>query len=184
MQQLMLTSQVVTLGATGKHMCEGEYESLKAIHAVSPGFVPEPFAWGQYTEEGPETYFLLAEFRDVGRQVCTLKSSVVRYPHGLKSIRELPFGAAACSTISLYSRFGCPSSRFNRKFLSLPRANLWNSRQVLLSSRRAWPICIRNLYLPPGNLAFTWLPVTPKLLKRSTLGKIHGVLCIPDTLGM
>ena len=50
-------------------MCEGEYESLKAIYEVSPGFVPEPYAWGRYTEPDPETYFLLAEFRDVGKQV-------------------------------------------------------------------------------------------------------------------
>lgn len=54
-------------------MCEGEFESLKAIHAVSPGFVPEPYAWGKYAQEDPETYFLLAEFRNVGRQVCTFR---------------------------------------------------------------------------------------------------------------
>lgn len=51
-------------------MCEGEFESLKAIHAVSPGFVPKPYAWGKYTQDEPETYFLLTEFRDVGKQVC------------------------------------------------------------------------------------------------------------------
>ena len=50
-------------------MCEGEYESLKAIYEVLPGFVPEPYAWGKYTRPDPETYFLLAEFRDVGKQV-------------------------------------------------------------------------------------------------------------------
>lgn len=49
-------------------MIEGEFESLKAIHAVSPSFVPEPFAWGRYRKEGPETYFLLAAFREVGEQ--------------------------------------------------------------------------------------------------------------------
>ena len=49
-------------------MCEGEFESLKAIHAVSPGFAPKPYAWGKYKED-PETYFLLAQFRDVGEQV-------------------------------------------------------------------------------------------------------------------
>ena len=54
-------------------MCEGEFESLKAIHAVSPGFVLEPYAWGKYTEEDPKTYFLLAEFRIVGTQVCTFE---------------------------------------------------------------------------------------------------------------
>jgi hypothetical protein len=50
-------------------MCEGEYESLKAIHEVSPTFVPKPYAWGKYSQETPERYFLLAEFRDVGEQV-------------------------------------------------------------------------------------------------------------------
>ena len=50
-------------------MCEGEFESLKAIHAVSPTFVPRPYAWGRYPRDEPETYFLLAEFRDVGEQV-------------------------------------------------------------------------------------------------------------------
>ena len=64
-------------------MCEGEFESLKAIHAVSPGFVPEPYAWGKYTQEEPETYFLLAEFRDVGKQVRASRFEVFR--HGIKS---------------------------------------------------------------------------------------------------
>ena len=49
-------------------MTEGEFESLKAIHTVSPNFTPEPFAWGRYRKEDPETYFLLAEFREVGEQ--------------------------------------------------------------------------------------------------------------------
>ena len=60
-------------------MCEGEFESLKAIHAVSPGFVPEPYAWGKYVQEIPETYFLLAEFRDVGKQVSALKFAMLQY---------------------------------------------------------------------------------------------------------
>ena len=51
-------------------MCEGEFESLKAIYAVCPEFVPKPYAWGKYKREDPETYFLLAQFRDVGKQVC------------------------------------------------------------------------------------------------------------------
>ena len=69
--------KVVNLGATGRHMCEGEFESLTAIHSVSPGFVPEPYAWGKYTREGPDIYFLLTEFRDVGKQVSFLNSCSV-----------------------------------------------------------------------------------------------------------
>ena len=67
---------MVTLGETGRHMCEGEFESLKAIHAVSPSFVPQPYAWGRYRREDPETYFLLAEFRDVGEQVRNHSASL------------------------------------------------------------------------------------------------------------
>ncbi|KAH0558739.1 hypothetical protein GP486_004615 [Trichoglossum hirsutum] len=60
--------KVVSLGETGRRMCEGEFESLKAIHAVSPTCVPKPYGWGKYCQEGPETHFLLVEFRDVGEQ--------------------------------------------------------------------------------------------------------------------
>ena len=45
-------------GEIGKHMCHGGFESLKAIHTVSPGFVPKPYAWGRISKaEGG--YFLL-----------------------------------------------------------------------------------------------------------------------------
>jgi fructosamine-3-kinase len=49
-------------------MIEGEFESLKAIHAVYPELAPEPYAWGRYDQAIPETYFLLAQFREVGEQ--------------------------------------------------------------------------------------------------------------------
>ena len=49
-------------------MCRGEFESLKAIQAVSPGFVPKPYAWGRIgNAEGG--YFLLVEFRHIKSQV-------------------------------------------------------------------------------------------------------------------
>jgi fructosamine-3-kinase len=47
-------------------MMQGEYESLKAIHAVSPSIGPEPYAWGKYKDA--TTHFLLTEFREVGEQ--------------------------------------------------------------------------------------------------------------------
>lgn len=48
-------------------MCRGEFESLKAIHAVSPTISPKVYAWGKFTQS-PLTYFMLAEFREVGEQ--------------------------------------------------------------------------------------------------------------------
>jgi len=47
-------------------MIQGEFESLKAIHGVSPSFAPRCHAWGKYRES--DTYFLLVEFREVGEQ--------------------------------------------------------------------------------------------------------------------
>ena len=61
------------MGETGCKKCEGEYESLKAIHAISPGFAPKPYAWGKYKNKESEAYFLLEEFRDIREQVSTLE---------------------------------------------------------------------------------------------------------------
>lgn len=54
----------------GALMCEGEYESLKALHDVAPGFVPRPISWGRMDEEG-DSYYLLEEFRNIGSEVST-----------------------------------------------------------------------------------------------------------------
>ncbi len=62
--------EVVRLGETGRIMCHGEFESLKAIYRATPGFCPKPYAWGRYKME--EAYFLLVEFRYVGHQVRNL----------------------------------------------------------------------------------------------------------------
>ncbi|KAI1669888.1 Fructosamin-kin multi-domain protein [Pyrenophora tritici-repentis] len=59
--------RVVSRGKTGRHMCEGEYESLKAIYAVSPSLVPKTYSWGEL-EDATETYFLITAFRDVCKQ--------------------------------------------------------------------------------------------------------------------
>ncbi|KAF2652417.1 hypothetical protein K491DRAFT_706427 [Lophiostoma macrostomum CBS 122681] len=60
--------KMVSLESAGRLMIEGEFASLKAIHTVSPEFVPEPYAWGRCNQDLPETYFLLTEFREVGEQ--------------------------------------------------------------------------------------------------------------------
>lgn len=59
---------MVALGDTGKHMIKGEFESLKAIHATMPSFVPEPHAIGVCDQIGEQTSFLIEDFREVGQQ--------------------------------------------------------------------------------------------------------------------
>lgn len=43
-------------------MVHSEFESMKAIHALTPDFAPRPIAWGRF-ESLPETHFFLCEFR-------------------------------------------------------------------------------------------------------------------------
>nr|CDP25845.1 Putative fructosamine-3-kinase [Podospora anserina S mat+] len=45
---------IQNLDSIGKQMCHGEFESLKAIHSASPGFVPKPYARGRLRmKKGP-----------------------------------------------------------------------------------------------------------------------------------
>ncbi|KAH9907805.1 Fructosamine kinase-domain-containing protein [Xylariomycetidae sp. FL2044] len=62
--------KTITLGENGRVMMEGEFESLKAIHHVSSDIAPEVYSWGKFKDTPPDvaTYFLLAQFRDVGKQ--------------------------------------------------------------------------------------------------------------------
>jgi hypothetical protein len=77
----------VAQGETAAQKCQGEYESLKAIDAVSPGFVPRPHAWGRCKDGGggggggggpqasasssSSSFFLLEDFRDILEQVSS-----------------------------------------------------------------------------------------------------------------
>ncbi|KAK3299460.1 Fructosamine kinase-domain-containing protein [Chaetomium fimeti] len=58
--------KTVNQGNIGRAMVHGEFESLNAIHTVFPDFAPQPHAWGQY--EDSQTWFLLTEFRHIGKQ--------------------------------------------------------------------------------------------------------------------
>ncbi|KAM4057262.1 fructosamine kinase domain-containing protein [Hirsutella rhossiliensis] len=60
--------KVVELGELGQGTCEGEFVSLKAISTASPGFCPEPYAWGRCSQLRPKKHFLLVEFRDIASQ--------------------------------------------------------------------------------------------------------------------
>ena len=54
----------VLSGETGKNMVHAEFESMNAIHSVTPEFAPKPIAWGTY-ESIPDTHFFLTEYREM-----------------------------------------------------------------------------------------------------------------------
>ena len=45
-------------------MMNGEFESMSALYAISPDFVPKPHAWGSY-KSIPDTHFFLCDFHDM-----------------------------------------------------------------------------------------------------------------------
>lgn len=67
---------MISLGDVGRTMCQGEYESLKAVFAVSPDFCPEPYAWGKCESTEKETFFLLTQFREIALKVSLSPKSV------------------------------------------------------------------------------------------------------------
>ena len=79
---------MVTLGETSRQKYEGEFESLKAIYAVSPTFVPKLFAWRKFTDN--ETYFFSLSFvMSANGYVLHLPQSLFVSSHLAQRIVEL-----------------------------------------------------------------------------------------------
>lgn len=59
-------------------------EADKAIHAIANSFCTKPHAWGQYRDSVTPTYFLLADFREIGRQ----PPDALRFPSQLADFHK------------------------------------------------------------------------------------------------
>lgn len=92
-------------------MISGEVESLQAIHAFSPSFVPESIAWGVYDHEPPEPYFLLTQFREVGKQ----PPGPIKFTARLAYMHKRP--------LSPTGKFGFHTTTCHAKLLQV--TNLW-----------------------------------------------------------
>lgn len=55
----------VAYGEHGRTMLNGEWESSKLIHGLTPDFIPEPIGFGRYKVPSPATYFYLQAFVDM-----------------------------------------------------------------------------------------------------------------------
>ncbi|GAB1315398.1 hypothetical protein MFIFM68171_05608 [Madurella fahalii] len=70
----------VALGEHGMRMMNGEFESMTALYAAVPDFVPKPCAWGSY-KDIPDMHFFMCEFRDMVEELPEIEaftSSVAR----------------------------------------------------------------------------------------------------------
>ena len=52
----------VNVGEQGSQMMNGEFESMTALYAAAPEFVPKPCGWGSYRDI-EDMHFFLCEFR-------------------------------------------------------------------------------------------------------------------------
>ena len=53
-------------------MMEGEYESMKVLHAVTPRFAPKPIAWGAF-KSNPDQHFFVSDFHEMDDELPELK---------------------------------------------------------------------------------------------------------------
>ncbi|KAL8364294.1 hypothetical protein RB601_009844 [Gaeumannomyces tritici] len=53
----------VSFGYDGREALKGEYESITAIHAISPGLCPQPITWGTFQNDD-SAHFYVCKFYD------------------------------------------------------------------------------------------------------------------------
>lgn len=61
----------VAAGDRGRGMVEGEFESMKVLHAVTPKFAPKPVSWGTF-KSNPDLHFFLCDFHDMDNELPEL----------------------------------------------------------------------------------------------------------------
>ncbi len=62
----------VASGGRGRGMVEGEYESMKVVHAVTPDVAPKHLDWGTFKSD-PDLHFYLCAFHHLHNELPELK---------------------------------------------------------------------------------------------------------------
>lgn len=65
---LILKLKRLTETDVGRHMSEGEFESMRLLHSFSPDAIPTPVGYGSF-ESQRDTHFILCEFRSMQNKV-------------------------------------------------------------------------------------------------------------------
>ncbi len=99
----------VTPGESGHGMMHGEFESMQAIHSVTPDFVPKPIAWGTFKSD-PNLHFFLCEYVDMNGEL----PDIYQFSRKLAAMHQ--------NSTSPSGKFGFPITTYNG---SLPQLNDW-----------------------------------------------------------
>ena len=117
-------------------MCEGEFESMKAINAVSPTFAPRPWAWGKYKSK--ESYFIIADFREVGEQ----PPDPVKFTVGLAELHKnsiSPTGKFGFHTTTCHGTIPQVTNTWEYSWEKLYRRQLSHMFAIDLEKHGKWP---------------------------------------------
>jgi protein-ribulosamine 3-kinase len=111
--QSMFTNSQPQLGTgeLGRVMLLGEYESMKALHNVSPDFAPHPLGHGTY-ESDPDMHFFICDFIEMANQL----PDKTKFCSALADLHRK-------STEQSNGKFGFHIDTYNAK---LPQDNRWN----------------------------------------------------------
>jgi fructosamine-3-kinase len=112
-------------------MITGEYESLKAMHAVSPTFIPEPYAQGHYEQDGNQVFFLIEEFRLVGEQ----PPNPMRFTAKLAELHR--------KSVSPTEKFGFVTTTCHAKVTQL--TDIWEDSWAVLYRKQLEHVMIQDL---------------------------------------
>ena len=121
------------LGNLSRVMLQGEYESMKALHTISPDFVPYPLGYGTY-ESDKDMHFFMCDFIDVAnklpekRRFCSKLADLHRRSqhmpqYGLESSTPRTDQEGEVIHGKGERRFGFPITTYNAK---LPQNNTWS----------------------------------------------------------
>jgi len=67
----------VATGDRGRGIMQGEYESMKVLHTVTPDFAPKPIAWGTF-KSNHDLHFFLGNFHDMDNELPEMEQFSAR----------------------------------------------------------------------------------------------------------
>ncbi|KDB23120.1 hypothetical protein H109_04938 [Trichophyton interdigitale MR816] len=123
-------------GPSAPVMCEGEFESIKAINGVSPTLAPKPWAWGKYKNE--DSYFMLTDFREVGQQPPDPAKFTERLA-GMHKNSVSPTGKFGFHTTTCHGTITQVTDTWEQSWAVLYRKQLGHMFAMDLAKHGRWP---------------------------------------------
>ena len=131
---------------------EGEFESMKVLHGVTPDFAPKPIAWGTF-KSNSDLHFFLCDFHDMDGELPELNSFAA-------SLAKLH-----CESISPTGKFGFHVTTYNG---NIPQDVRWTNtwEECFVNGTRKDFEMEREARGPSEELEALMIPLFEKVIPR------------------